>query len=216
MVGTRVSSLSIIFVVLPRSFAATFTLASLFSITLSWHLVVMTCGMLVKQAQNMSAIMPFKWANNCSLAIGSMLLWYLSKIVCVIRYIELATTNVLGGLSTRSPLVLISVTISLPLSENHLTTSIAVFSLKTLFAKGVSNHLHLFSTSCHKIRVVFRIFTYSFAVLRLSSTRWVNARPSPTLVNKLSTPSLRRATATHVKVTIGKLQLFTGSTGSKG
>ncbi|KAJ0446484.1 hypothetical protein HanHA89_Chr17g0694781 [Helianthus annuus] len=114
------------------------------------------------------------------------------------------------------PLVLISVTISLPLSENHLTTSIAVFSLKTLFAKGVSNHLHLFSTSCHKIRVVFRIFTYSFAVLRLSSTRWVNARPSPTLVNKLSTPSFRRATARHVKVTIGKLQLFTGSTGSKG
>ncbi|KAJ0446491.1 hypothetical protein HanHA89_Chr17g0694851 [Helianthus annuus] len=74
MVGTsRVSSLSIIFVVLPRSFVATFTLASLFSITLSWHLILMTRGMLVKQAENMSAIMPFKWSNNCLLVTGSML-----------------------------------------------------------------------------------------------------------------------------------------------
>ncbi|KAJ0825099.1 hypothetical protein HanRHA438_Chr17g0799481 [Helianthus annuus] len=193
MLGTsHVSSLSIIFVVLPRSFAATFTLSSLFSITLSWHLVVMTRGMLVKQAENMSAIMPFKWANNCLLVIGSALLWHLSKIVCVTRYIELAAINVLGGLLTRSPLVLSlnSITISSALSENHLRISVAVFPSKASFARGLSNHLHLCSTSCHKIIVVIRILTYFLALLRLSSTRWVNERPSPTLINRLSTVSL--------------------------
>ncbi|MFS7965414.1 hypothetical protein Hanom_Chr09g00761971 [Helianthus anomalus] len=154
---SRVSGLSIIFVVLPRRFAATFTLASLFSITLSWHLSLMTRGMLVKQAQNMSAIILLKWANNCFLVIGSVLLWYLSKIVCVIRYIELAAINALEGFPTGSPLVLwlILVTISFDLSENHSIISVAVFPSKTFSARGLSNHLHLVSISCHKIQVAF-------------------------------------------------------------
>ncbi|KAF5787271.1 hypothetical protein HanXRQr2_Chr10g0450881 [Helianthus annuus] len=43
--SSHASSLSIIFEVLPRSLAAALTLASLFSITLSWHLTIMTRGM---------------------------------------------------------------------------------------------------------------------------------------------------------------------------
>ncbi|KAJ0453913.1 hypothetical protein HanIR_Chr15g0734411 [Helianthus annuus] len=176
----------------------------------------MTRGRFVKQAQNMSAIMPSKWENNCFFVTGSVLLWNLSKIVCVIRYIELAAINSLGGFSGCSPLLLakISVTISLALSEKNLTISVASFPLNTSFATGLPNHLHLYSTSCHKDILAFRRFTYSLEQLRLSSTRWVNERPSPTLLNKLSTASLRifgMETAIHVKVTIGKLQLFTNS-----
>ncbi|KAJ0432180.1 hypothetical protein HanIR_Chr17g0856421 [Helianthus annuus] len=120
----------------------------------------------------MSAIMPFKWANNSLWVNGSVLLWCLSKIVCVIRYIELAAINVLEGFSTSSPLVLswISVTISLALSENHLLISIVVFPLKSSFSRGMSNHLCLFLTSCHKAILAFRIYTYSLEWLRFSST----------------------------------------------
>ncbi|KAJ0836726.1 hypothetical protein HanRHA438_Chr16g0770271 [Helianthus annuus] len=72
--GSRVSSLFIISVVRPRRSIATKTLASRFSIALSWHLTVTTRGMLVRQAAKISAIMLDSRVNNSSSVISKLLL----------------------------------------------------------------------------------------------------------------------------------------------
>ncbi|KVH95761.1 hypothetical protein Ccrd_002157 [Cynara cardunculus var. scolymus] len=91
-------------VLLPRSLVAASTLATRFSITLSWHFVATTRGMLVKHAENISEITQDNDSNTCSSLIDSMLLWWVSKIVCAIRYIELAAIKLLGKLSFSSSL----------------------------------------------------------------------------------------------------------------
>lgn len=137
--SSHVSSLWIICVVLPRSLAATSTLASRFSIALSWHFIVITRGMLVRQAANMSAIRLDNRPNNCSSLICSMSFWYFSMIDFAMWYMGLATIYLLGGWFSAcswSVLLLISETICSPLSANQLRISMDVFRSKANFPKG--------------------------------------------------------------------------------
>lgn len=135
-----------IFVVLPRNLAATLTLTSRSSITLSWHFFYMPCCMLVKQSKSISAIMTFKRSNKHSM-LRRMLVSSLYKIVFAIRYIELVQIHSLRILCSNiipSELWLIFIKISLALSAKQFIIILVVFLSKSFFERLFFNHMWLF------------------------------------------------------------------------